>query len=474
MQAHYTETARVFVGHIDVFWRSRFTIGVVIASLAACGGTPREASRPTKPPAHAPGPGTLTTDPDLNRPPPTTLLSIDWKAVKVDTDADALALWKRIAPTGEDWEAKLDEVPADGPVASALALALLHGGNFTCVAPVPTPVRDCHGLPVTALDIDPPAPGATFDDPCLRRMLAMWAIGSLDESDLPAARTALRAIAKIPPPESQLVATALDVDPETDHAARLELRAIAFAAGHRELVNGKVSGLDDGSLALAVTKHHIDGALDLLAAETHRAVFEAAVADELLHPMARVQAMIELVTATASDGGKLPAEVRRSLVSATRSKDCGVAAAAARILVGRGEKKFAPSRPHTKLVAPMMRAMCVLASYEQLQQADEASYLLGYVPLKGLEQVLVTFDPYNEVDADGDGDPHTVRTTTTVPRSEVVLPEIEDMVRALGNCTGATCTSRDREFTFGWKAGPGGELLLSRLQVAERPACPTP
>ena len=59
----------------------------------------------------------------------------------------------------------------------------------------------------------------------------------------------------------------------------------------------------------------------------------------------------------------------------------------------------------------MMRAMCVLASYEQLQRADEPSYLLGYVPAAGLELVRVTYDPYSDTDADGDGDPHTVHTT---------------------------------------------------------------
>jgi hypothetical protein len=461
---------QAFAGLIDVLWRSRFTIAVVIATLAACGGTPREASRPNAPEQPAPGPGKLTTDPDLNRPPPTTLLSIDWKTAKVDTDADALALWSRIAPTAEDWEARLDEIPDEGPIASALALALLHGGNFTCVPPAAVPARDC--APVQ-LDVPPPSASATFDDPCLRRMLAMWAIGSLDDADLPAAHDALRAIAAIPPPESQLVATALGVYPESDHAHRLELRAIAFAAGHRELVNGALSDLDDAHVVKAVVDHHIDGGLDLLSAESHRAVFVAAVADEALAGPARAQAMIELVTAVRADGGKLPADVHRSLVTATRSKDCTVAAAAARILVGRGEKKFAPSRPRNKQVAPMMRALCVLASYEAQQQADEASYLLGYVPAKGLEVVTVTFDPYNEVDADGDGDPHTVRTTTLVPRGEVLLPEIEDLVRALRNCAGATCRSADREYKIGWKPGPGGDLLLARLEVGERPPCPT-
>jgi hypothetical protein len=112
--------------------------------------------------------------------------------------------------------------------------------------------------------------------------------------------------------------------------------------------------------------------------------------------------------------------------------------------------------------------MCVLASYEQLQANDEPSYLLGYVPAKGLELVTVTYDAYSDTDDDGDGDPHTIRTTTVVPRSEVVLPEIEDLARAMASCKGTVCTSDDREFRFTFKGDQ-----LRRLEVVERPPCVT-
>ena len=36
------------------------------------------------------------------------------------------------------------------------------------------------------------------------------------------------------------------------------------------------------------------------------------------------------------------------------------------------------------------------------------------------------------------------------------------------SCAGTTCRSVDREFRFGFK---GGELLLTRLEVNERPPC---
>lgn len=401
--------------------------------------------------------------------PPPRLLSIDWSKVQLATDADALAMWAQIAPTPEDWESKLDEIPDAGSIASKLALALLREGNFTCAPPPATPATECTKV---RFDVPEPAHGATLADPCLRRLVALWALVALDESDLPAAHDALRAIVAIPPPESQLVASALEVLPETDQDRRVELLALARAAGHRELVNTKLDALDDAHLVAAITKHHIDGALELLTAKTHRAVFLAAIADSALPAAARLAAIRELVAASDDDGLPLGTDLEKALVTAARATDCEVAAEAVRQLIDHGNKKLAPVRPRTRKVAPMMRAMCVLASYELAAREGEPTYLLGYIPARGLDLVEIEYDPYSETDDDGDGDPHTIRTTTLVPRTEVVLPELPDMVRALARCTGATCKSPEREFRFGWKPNPGKDLLLARLEVVERPPCP--
>ena len=401
-------------------------------------------------------------DPDLNRQPPAPLLDIDWATTKLASEADALALWQRIAPTGADWSDKLDELPDDGTITRELALALLRGGNFTCV-PATRPGA-CTKGPV---DIPEPPHGATLSDPCLRRLLAIWALAQLEDDDLAAARDALRAIVAIPPPESELTAAALRTLSDADHDGRLELYVLAFRAGHRELVNGLAGTLDEAHLLEAVQKHHIDGALDLLSAESQRAVFIAAIGDEQLHAPARVQAISEL--AAAANDGKLDKDVHAAIVRATRSKSCHVAAAAAQFLVRNGEQKFGPGKPRTGKPDAMMRALCVLASYEAGQRADEPSFLLGYVPKKGLELVTTTYDEYNEVDTDGDGDPRTERKAIVVPRDEVVLPEVEDLMRAFGHCTGTTCRSEDRDFRFVFKGA--GDLLLHRLEVTERPPC---
>jgi hypothetical protein len=118
----------------------------------------------------------------------------------------------------------------------------------------------------------------------------------------------------------------------------------------------------------------------------------------------------------------------------------------------------------------MMRALCVLASYEPLRP-DEPSLLVSYVPPKGLERVLVEYDALSDTDTDGDGDPHTRRSIDLIPRAELALPEAEDLSRAMQRCTGTVCKSADREFRFSFKS-TNAELLLSRLEIVERPPCP--
>ena len=402
-------------------------------------------------------------DPDLNPEPVKKLLSIDWANTKVASDADALALWKQIAPNGSDWDMKIEEIPTNLPVARALAVALLREGNFTCTPRSP-PTQNCARQ---VYDVDPPAPTADLRDPCLRRLLALWAIDQLEPQDVPDVHDALLAIVAIPPPESQLVAAALKAIPETDHDAKMRMLVAAWGGGQKELVNTNVGTFDEAHLIVATQKYHFDGALEVLSAEGHRAVYLAAVADDAMASKARVQAISDLV-ATAD---KLAPDLKATLVTATKASDCAVAAMAARKLAQFGDTRFLPRRPHARTPEPMLRALCVLASYEQLQQAGEPSLLVDFVPARGLERIEVSYDPFNEVDTDGDGDPHTERKIDLVKRDEVVLPDIDELVRAMPHCKGTTCTSEDREFRFTFKPGAGGELMLARLESAERPPC---
>ncbi|HWO21699.1 MAG TPA: hypothetical protein VNO30_23175 [Kofleriaceae bacterium] len=457
-----------------------------IAWLSGCGGTPQAPAQPRSQPAASDRGATARPaepDPDLNRPPPRKLLAINWEATQLASEADALAVWAQIAPTGQDWEEKLDEVPA--AAARPLAVALLRGGNFVCVAP-PPPI-DC-ARPV--FDLPEPAHAAGFTDPCLRRLLALWSVAQLEPDDLSSVngagnggvnggvRDALRAIVAIPPPESQLVAAALRAVPDRSQDELLALIAIATRAGQRDLASAAIGRLDEAHLIEATSKHHLDVALEVLSAQGHRAAYLAAVTDESMATRARTQAIADLLAADAADDaaprGKLAPDLQAALVKAAAARDCTVAATAARALALRGDRRFVPSRPRTRSSEVMLRALCVLASYEQLvglQGASEPSLLAAFVPPKGLERTVVVYDALSDVDDDGDGDPHTRRTIDLVPRAEVALPEQDDLVRAMQRCTGTSCKSADREFRFAWKS-IGGELWLSRIEVIDRPPCP--
>ena len=432
---------------------------LICAVALGCGGSPHEAPIAT-PLAVTPDAGGHLNDPDLNRPPAPKLLAIDWANVKVASDADAIALWKQIAPTGEDWQQRLDEIPPGSPIQRALAVALLRSGNFACVAPV----RACHA----PLEIGETKPDATFDDPCLRRELALWSIDQLEPDDAPQLRDALKQLAALPPPESQLVADAIRLA-NADPALTFELVTIAWKAGQRELVDGMMSSLDEPHLIEAATKLHVDGAFEALTASTQRAVFLGALTDEQLDWKTRAQAMTEL----AGDDDKLAPDLLKALIAASKSASCETAAAAAHVLDRHGEHAYVPFKPVTTSPDKLTRGLCVTTAYEQQAHSDERTPFTSFVPPRGLELVNVTYDAYSDVDTDGDGDPHTNRTNELVDRSHVELPDLPDFLGALRHCVtkglGTTCSSEDHDFKLVWKNG-----LLARLEIIEKPPCQKP
>ncbi len=449
-----------------VHWLSLATAALTLG-IVGCRAAPSDPAsaalpaEPSAPIARQPVPPPEHHDlSELETPPPPKLLAIDWSTVSVTSDAEALALWQRFALTADDWQEKMTEVPVT--LHRSLAIALLHEGNFTCVKPRP-PAACQRPL----FDVPEPAPTATLADPCLRRRVAMWAIERLEPADVPQVFDALEKIVAIPPPESELTVAALRVVPETEQDRRLELLATAFASGQRELANQTLEGLDEAHLDTAVLVHHIDGALEVLPASTHRATYLAALRDLQLDPKARIQAIDELAE-LAPD--KLAPDIASALIWTTKTPNCSVAAAAARVLVLRGKTRYAPTHPRTRSIPALMRATCVMASYELLAGNDEPSLLQSYVPARGLERLTVTYDELSDADPDGDGDPHTAHIVELVPRAEVVVPDAEDFVQALAHCKGTTCTSDEHEFRLHWKPGAQG-MMLARLEIVERPPC---
>jgi hypothetical protein len=290
------------------------------------------------------------------------------------TDERALARWRELAP-GPTWQ-DMPRLPDDE--ARPLARALLRGGNFACAA---IDEHTACGQPVR--DWEPLADTASFDDPCLRVVLATWAVTALSPDDVAALEPVLTGLVQLPAPYDDLAVAAFDA--ATDDAMRLRLlAAIADAArGHHERlmaasdagdehgttwatfdmetlearVHELATGLDTDAARLdALARFGADTVIDALDPVVHRAVHLAALAD----PARGVEARTAALTRFAAEPGD---DVTTALVAAAEAADCALAAAAAEALAARGDPARLPARPATRDPERHMRALCRLAAW---------------------------------------------------------------------------------------------------------------
>lgn len=384
----------------------------MLLAIAAC-------TRPT-PATPAPSPVAAPIAPaeepgasrQLDEPAPKPLLSIDWKTVSLTNDADAVALWRQIAPTGGDWELRLGELPDLGDLHRRLALALLRGGNFAC-KPVPVDPDSCGPVTLAA------PPDSTFDDPCLRRELALWALDLLDEEDAPSLTRELLGIAALPPPEEELVRAAFELIPAGRDDLLLPMIEAAVAAGQGAIADESLADLAPAQLEKVALKLHSDGALRILDPAQSRQVFLAAIVDRKLLPATRTSAIDDLV---AGEDGRLKKDLRTALLAALKDPSCEVAAAAARALVAAGESRFAP-KPQVGSVAEAIRSLCVSTAYSEAAPLDAS--LRRFVSKRGLQ----IYD-HSEITAE----PGEPAGEVILPAELVALPFLEELAPALERC----------------------------------------
>ncbi len=376
-----------------------------------CGSSPRAV--PSSPPAVA-SPVVTPVAPVIDAsaaPAPTPLLSIDWSEVTLPDDAAALALWRRIAPTGADWELRLGELPEDDALLKPLALALLREGGFVC--PVSGACAGAGFSPVEA--------AATLADPCLRRELALWALGRLDEEDSAGLADALVSIVSLPPPEDELVSEAFELVPEGQDALLLRMNSAARAAGQGELADRSLRWLSASSLKVVARTMHADGVYQLLESGDDRELFLAAVVDPQLLPATRISVMEEL-----AGEEPMPKATRAALRKAAADPRCEVAGTALRLLEYAGEK---PRPAPRRSIATAVRALCVgEARYSDSDPLD--SHLVPLVSPQGL--VVIDHAALTEDGGELSGE-------TMPPEQVYVLPFGEELTGALERCQGTTC-----------------------------------
>lgn len=390
-------------------------------------------------------------------PAPTPLLSIDWRQVKLESDADAMALWQQIAPTGDDWQLRLGELPDDDGLRKKLAMAMLRAGNVTCR---PAGVVTCSGgggaFGALGGDELAAAETATIDDPCLRRELAMWSLDQLDDTDAASIEAPLVALASLPAPEHALVSEAFDLVPVGADALLLRMVEAAYAAGQGDVADESLHWLPKDALLKLATTLHADGAYRSLDPGEARKAFLAAITDGKLKAATSLGAIDDLLS---QDAPKVKKDLRAALVAATKDARCEVAAGAARALVTSGETRFAP-KPATGTQAQVIRSLCVMASYVQEDIGDDPA-LKRFISKRGLQ----VYD-HSEITADPD---LPTGGELILPADFVTLPFLEELAVALGHCAGTTCKTTGLRFELGFDP----DRTLRKIErFADATACP--
>jgi hypothetical protein len=454
--------------------------------LAACGGTPAPAPRVTAPVVPELDTPELP-DPDVGADPVVDPTGIDWDTVAYATDEQALAIWARLGLDGENLADRMAWVPELDGLREAMAKAILREGNFAC-PPVARPLSCTKSL------LEFPELGAehTLADPCLRRELALWALGELDDDTLHGELAAdMIALAGLPPPEEELNRAAL-LRAE-DPTLRLQMLDAAERAGSEQIADENLGSLSASGLETAALQLHVDGAVVALGPDGYLQLYLAALADPQLRTETRVHIARELgdyaLSLDPNDANH--ATVTAALERARVAADCAIAAGALDALeLIEGEPRPVTFAKNARPDA-YARALCV--ALHRFERAPALGALLDQIAPKGLvledrfqddqrvAQLWVEYPDEKdanrdgapdvpEADPDGDGDPSTWVEAQRVARADLLELDVwQDVAEALSGCKTAECKVPDHEvwLRLTWKKGARGRLQLTKIDRRE-------
>lgn len=408
---------------------------------------------------------------------------VDAPLSDVERAAQLAAKWQALGINGGNWKQRVATIPADDQ--RAMAIRLLHQGNFACPS-LPVGRDQCPGEALQRLPTD----GSTISDPCVRRLLALWAIDQLgdDPQVLADMYPTLVALVKLPPPEHELGEAALTKMPSPFHLAGALWEA--KAVGNLGLVaTHPLEGFEVEDLRIAALDFHLDAAVLALAPADHADIYRWAINDEYLLPATRLRA-IEVSTELAHGyADEIDVDnVKYALGTAAREGDCAIAAAASAALASLGEGAAPVPQGPFRSVDEVIHAACTV-----LGQDARGSV---WKPLVGKRVTIVDHreDPFRidalwtkypfaydndmdgvpdvpEADPDGDGDVATTRKSRVVGIGKrFTLPHSDELKLALPHCIDADCYVPGTSVWFHLDIGAvsGGGLRLHGVERHER------
>ncbi len=360
--------------------------------------------------------------------------------------SQALALWKKLAPTGADYHEKLASIPADPKVRGPMALALIATGQFTCEETVE--YSECGEDHTNFADFNLKS---TFGDPCLRRRLALWALPELDPADIGKVAEALTAMLEMDDePETELQAAALAAFERAPEPIRLRAYATAMARGMEEQI--KIDGLSEDGLIAAARDLGIDAAALALDRGRHLEIL-AVLLNDVKNMSEETRSTI--LTSLAEVKGMVSTEALKKC--AVDSDSCALSMDAALALEARGDGSFIPRRWLQDNEDAARSALCM--SMHDTDEGRARTLLASFV---GPEGVLVTEVHKSEWEhlEDPDAGPDDQPEPDAGPEPVTSLDEIEELVRQTIEFENLSPEWEKRELTF-TKAKDGGLRLES-------------
>ncbi len=365
--------------------------------------------------------------------------------------------WRDLAITGENWFEKVETIPQDQRV--AMALDLIEGGGFACQTVASEGCEQGQLMPVPGIDDD-------IDEPCLRRLLALWAVDQLSDEDIYERFDLMTSLVWVPPPEEALTLAVLERFQTGFEAATI--RWEAEAAGHKYLPEFDFAGaLDPDEVKKAATELHLDDALLALDPIEDADVYIAALDDRELRPETHLEVMDRLLVQRDRFDEPTRRQVAENLGWLRYSSDCALAAAA--IATGaqfEGTDLEMPQGPFDTEQALIAAACASLAMDIRGAQWKQVVTKHGLAVKNDREyefrvDSLWTKYPFAfdndmdgvpdvpEADPDHDGNAsNVVETSTRWVGQRFTLPFADELELALPHCDGRRCKVPDSSVWF--------------------------
>ena len=366
---------------------------------------------------------------------------------------EALALWKKLAPTGANYHEKLAAIPADPAVRGPMALALIAGGDFVCEETVE--YSECGGDYLAWKDFNLKS---TFADPCLRRRLALWALAELDPADIEKVESTLTAMIEMEEPETELQPAALAAFERGSEPLRLRAYKVAMVKGLEEKM--KVDGLSEAGLIAAAREIGIDAAAGQLDRSRHLEVLAVLVNDDLtMDEQTRASILDDL----AEVKDPVSTEALRKRAS---GGSCALAMTAALALEQRGDASFIPRRWLQDDEAVARSALCL--SVHDSDQTRARALLASFVGPEGVRVTRIDKSDWDHIEAE-DAGPGDQAEADAGPDVVTDLDEIAELVAQTIEFENSQPEWQKREMSFA-RAKDGG-LRLDAFEIYTYSGC---